>query len=198
MSELAISMKVITCPRASKPKFRTRVDISELRQAQKGKRKRDGSDAVCKWFRLYDESRHFLSVSTVDTWTLDMLRLVLHELAAYIPAHEDHEATATVIVKGKRPVKVALIVEARGWRASCDLSFHHSKLQAKDFRTNEDYMNAIRTERFDAEQDFSEPMLACLRELSDRSPLALSAIDDPMDREPTNYVPRRSKGIEVA
>ena len=40
---------------------------------------------------------HNLWVPELDTWTLDTVRMVLHELAAYLPAHE----TATVTIEAK-------------------------------------------------------------------------------------------------
>ena len=116
---------------------------------------------------------------------------MLHELDGYIPAHDLSEATAGVVVAGKRPARVALTVTARGWRAELQLCVHRPALREADYQTQELYYAAYHAERREAEQEFTEPMLACLRNLAKAGPLALSAIEDPWYREPTNYVPRR-------
>ena len=80
----------------------------------------------------YEEfGRHDVWVPPLETWMPDTLRLVLYELAAYIPAHDAADAFVRIEAKRKprqgKPPKVPraprfdddvrLAVEARGWRA---------------------------------------------------------------------------------
>src|SRR5262249_20636687 len=133
------------------------------------------------------------SVPKIESWTPDVVRLVLDELDAYIPAHPDDDAVAWVSVTGKRDPVVQVSVEARGWRASITLApqLHRPREQRDAFRTQEEYDRYQQHERVLVASSWSEPMLWFLRELAERSPLDLAAIEHPQDREPTGYVPRR-------
>ena len=77
MSTYAVSMD---CPRATSPVVLWNVLVF---------------DDVAKTGA--ENPRHQLLVPELDTWTLDTLRMVLHELAAYLPAHDS--ATVTVTAK---------------------------------------------------------------------------------------------------
>lgn len=73
-----------------------------------------------------------LWVPDLSTWTLDTLRMVLHELAAYLPAHEHADVTIHAKTRRQsgrarkdgapRPARcddqVQLTVSARGWSAT--------------------------------------------------------------------------------
>jgi hypothetical protein len=125
---------------------------------------------------------HALWVPTLNTWTLDTLRMVLHELSAFLPAHEH----AMVAIEAKqiqrgprsrmpRPPKVdhvSLSVSARGWTALVYTWINERRTTPP-------------TPAVESEGEWSEPMAAALLDLARKSPLPLSditrvlAADDP-------------------
>jgi len=147
-----------------------------------------------------EHPHHQLWVPALDTWTLDTLRMVLHELAAYLPAHDT--ATATITAKtGRAPgrqrkgqplafkhTETAIAVSARGWTAR---------------------VWTWRNEATDTEgrclgqtAGWSAPMQAVLLDLAARSPFPLDSVRivdcaDPYDLQ-LKYPARRDviSGIE--
>jgi len=137
---------------------------------------------------VYDEvggtglsERHMLFVPPLDAWTLDTLRMVLHEMAAYLPAHES--ATVTIRAKTSRAPgrarkdatprpprpprfceRVAFIVSARGWSAEIQDT---SRNEVTD--TAGQYLGRSAGE-------WSEPMQAVLLDLAAKSPLSLDGV----------------------
>jgi hypothetical protein len=148
-----------------------------------------------------EHPHHQLWVPALDTWTLDTLRMVLHELAAYLPAHD----TARVSIKartgrapgGQRPGRqrvefkhkeTEISVSARGWTAT-----------VWTWRNE-----ATDTEGrcFGQTAGWSEPMQAVLLDLAARSPFPLDPVRivdcaDPDDLQ-LKYAARRDvlSGIE--
>lgn len=126
-----------------------------------------------------DEYQHRLEVPRLDVWTPDVLRMVLHELAAFLPAHDADEATATIEVavrkpRGRRPADVPvpprldhvnISVEARGWRAAV---WTNENLRGESEHKPEDPWPTAGT--------WSEPMVALLLDLAAKSPLALGKV----------------------
>jgi len=186
MSDYAVSF-IDVCPRAAKPILRMEVRVFEFaqRQPRRGRRGAKTPSVPEAWVISVEESEHHLSVPLVDTWTPDTLRAIWHELDAYIPAHRLTEAAATVSVDDqKRRPNVRLGVEARGWRAEICPNFHRSELRRENFLTTEEYQLALTREEIGIyAHDFTEPMLAVLRELADRSPFLLAEIENPLQRQ---------------
>jgi hypothetical protein len=129
----------------------------------------DGGDAESLNYKLW--------VPDVETWTPDTVRMLLHELAAYLPAHDG--ATVTVQSKvtrsggrrrkdGSEPTPkfspdVWLAVSGGGWTAT--LYAHRNE------RTiGSDPRPVIDVGRW------SEPMQAFLLDLAQRSPFALAHV----------------------
>jgi hypothetical protein len=145
---------------------------------------------------------HTLWAPELDTWTLDTLRMVLHELAAYLPAHD----TATVTIKARtsrapgrarkdgtpRPPifkHEAISVSARGWTAM--VWTWRNEVTDKDGK----YLGR-------GPGEWSEPMQAVLLDLAAKSPFPLDpvrivACADPYDSQ-LRYPARRDvvRGIE--
>lgn len=123
-----------------------------------------------------ESGQHHLWVPALDTWMPDTVRLVLHELSAYIPAHDPSDALVRVDAKlvrrgGRAPKNprpprfnddVRLSVEARGWRAVVETW--------RNDRTMEDGQSAPHPSHF------TEPMQAFLLDLAGRSPFHLAGV----------------------
>jgi hypothetical protein len=146
---------------------------------------------------------HKLWVPELGSWTLDTLRMVLHELAAYLPAHD----SATVTIKartgrasggqgrsgGQRLVfkdrETALSVSARGWTATV--------WTWRNEATDKDGKFLGR-----GAGDWSKPMQAVLLDLAAHSPFPLDTVRvvdcaDPYDLQ-LKYPARRDvvRGVE--
>lgn len=166
----------LDCPHATEPTLCWRVELWEWESDPNGKtlgavRARD---ALGGPFSLYVPPR--------DAWTPDTLRMVLYELAAYLPAHESAEAACIVTGRfgsagrppkppaPRRPLRlnynsIGLGVQARGWRAFVE--------------TWKTWTNAGEAA---AEEDarqygwWSAPMLALLADCIRQSPFPLAPI----------------------
>jgi hypothetical protein len=146
---------------------------------------------------------HKLWVPELDTWTLDTLRMVLHELAAYLPAHDS--ATATIGAKAHRATgrprkdqtprparfsgNVMISVAARGWRAEV----HTQRNEAAD--KDGTYLGR-------SPGEWTPPMQAVLLDLARKSPFSLETVRvvdcaDPRELS-LRYPARRDviKGVE--
>lgn len=120
---------------------------------------------------------HKLWVPELDTWTLDTLRMVLHELASYLPAHDS--AVATVCAKAhrapgrprkeqaQRPPRLAenvsISVSARGWRA--EVRTDRNEIADQDGK----YLGR-------SPGEWTAPMQAVLLDLTAKSPFPLSTV----------------------
>lgn len=116
-------------------------------------------------------------VPRLETWTLDTLRMFLHELAAFLPPHES--ATVTILAKvdppkgrpaanGQRRAprfsdKVKISVTARGWTASV-WTWINEKQDAAGKRLG------------DGSGEWSAPMRAVLLDLAAQSPFPLDGV----------------------
>jgi hypothetical protein len=49
-----------------------------------------------------DGKQPLLWVPRLDTWTLDTLRMVLHELAAFLPANEPEDAKVVIVASPQK------------------------------------------------------------------------------------------------
>lgn len=179
MSVHAIAMR---CPRATVPDLLLSVwihdDVGDLSPA----------DAE----RLLCGDRCQLWVPPLETWTLDTVRMLLRELAAFLPADADASASVAARLRkpggrsGKKPVaprlnsRVEFAVTARGWRARV----------VTELLPNLPY----------ADLKWSEPMEAALLELAARSPFHLADVADVLPGDPGDlalrYLPRRGVAPE--
>lgn len=124
-------------------------------------------------------NRPYLWIPMLDTWTPDTLRMVLHELATYLPPHERTDELVAIRTQGKGGrqgrLDVWLSVEARGWRAEL-----LPQLNDRSPRGGETLADAVHSTG-----KWSEPMVEMLQGLAKRSPFPLAAItrvrpaDDP-------------------
>ncbi len=79
--------------------------------------------------------QHYLWVPALENWLPATVRLVLHELSAYLPGHEITEAMVTIDAKRKKRTgrapknsprvlefsrEVTISVAARGWKAEVE------------------------------------------------------------------------------
>jgi hypothetical protein len=129
-----------------------------------------------------DDSGRYLWVPSLNSWTLDTLRLVLHELAAFLPAHDATEAeviikAATLKPRGRRradaptpeprvdPFSVTLNVQARGWRVAL---WTHNNCRDEGKPTE--------TATPPSPGEWSVPMAAVLLNLAAASPIPLAGI----------------------
>lgn len=178
MSDFYIGLHSIGCPHASEPEYRARVLVFERSTTRSRK-------TAPRWIVNDAESTHYLLTPTADTWTPDTLRLVLHELSGYLPAHDRREATATVSIDGNnRNARVTLSVEARGWRADYCLYMHHSPWRADQFTTTDEWKAAIHQDNEESTRDFSEPMVSYLRAVAAQSPIGLVNVVSPLSERP--------------
>jgi hypothetical protein len=122
-------------------------------------------------------SAHYLWVPPLESWTLDHVRMTLHEIAAFLPVHD--QATAGVVAKRRgtrgRPRKdgtvhearfddhVELRVFARGWRA--------------EVWCWEDSRCMKPGENPPDPGQWSAPMQAALLDLAAKSPFPLDSVD---------------------
>ena len=159
MSIYALSMD---CPHATDPDVRWRVMVFD-----------DVAGTGCG----DPEPNHDLWVPHMETWTLDTLRMVLHELAAYLPAHDD--ATVTICAKTNRQSgrarkdgtprqaifnkEVEITVSARGWSAVV-WAWRNEKAD-----TDGKYLGR-------GPGQWSEPMQAVLLDLAAKSPFPLATV----------------------
>jgi len=166
--EYALSLAGIGIPDASPPRLRTWIDIVPA--------------AVTPGVRAQADDptdRDCLTVPTIDTWTPDMLGLVLHFLDTRIDApHAKADAHAVIQIAGKRPPRVDLIVEARGWRAGLPLWIHHPRFRMTDFPSPDEFHAAVRQDTERARASFDPAMLDYLRSLA-AAPVSLAEIPDP-------------------
>jgi hypothetical protein len=146
--------------------------------------------------RSEGDTRQFISpklwVPRLETWTLDTLRMVLHELAAYLPPHDDAEVTIlakTDKPKGRprpdgqpRPRRfndhVEFKVSARGW--SVYVGTDRNEVENKDGRRDRTWDTG----------EWTEPMQAVLLDLAAKSPFRLADIR-PVDCGPDLEMPSR-------
>ncbi len=157
----------LNCPHATRPEVLWRVLVT-------------GQTAAAT-----EESGHVLWVPTLDTWTLETLRMVLHELSAFLPPHDE----ATVIIKarrrraGGRPPRVprpaqveqaVFTVSARGWTAHV-----WTWIDEKD------------RARVASAGEWSEPMAAALLELATRSPFPLASVHRVLAADDPGLLPSR-------
>ena len=124
------------------------------------------------------EGRQLLRVPRLETWTLDTLRMVLHELAAYLPPHDD--AQVTILAKTDEPKgrprpdgqpqarrfnnHVEFTVCARGWTVTVVTDRNETKDEKGE------------VDRVWDTGSWTEPMQAILLDLAARSPFSLSAV----------------------
>lgn len=128
------------------------------------------------------DTREFISphlwVPRLETWTLDTLRMVLHELAAYLPPHDDAEVT--ILAKTDKPKgrprpdgqphprrfndHVEFKVCARGWTVTVvtDRNERHNAEGKRD--------------RVWDTGSWTEPMQAVLLDLAAKSPFHLAGV----------------------
>lgn len=186
MSTYAVSMD---CPHATEPDVRWRVMVFD-----------DVAGTGCG----DPEPNHDLWVPHLESWTLDTLRMVLHELAAYLPAHDD--ATVTIRAKRRRQSgrarkdgtprravfdnEVELKVSARGWSAGV-WAWRNEKAD-----TNGQYLGY-------GPGEWSQPMQAILLDLATKSsfPLGTVRVVNCGDPYVLTLVPARRdvlRGIEPA
>jgi hypothetical protein len=172
----AVSMDA---PHATKPTVMTHVWLYDER----------GTHSPCESTEILlgDGWRPRLWIPSLDTWMLDTVRMVLCELASYVP----YDPNAEAIIKAKwfvrrgraakttRPPRldehVTLAVRARGWRAEIDTS-----------RNDALVTNAQGQEVWAAwpTGDWSDPMVATLLDLTDRSPIPMAAIAEVLPGDP--------------
>lgn len=136
----------------------------------------DVRDAVGGGADSQENARHLLYVPQLETWMPDTLRLVLHELSAYIPAHDPADALVTIGARtqpqrGRAPKvprarrfdhHVTIAVEARGWRAEVHTWRDSRKLNQGEYAPDPG--------------SFTEPMQAFLLDLAAHSPFPLAPI----------------------
>jgi hypothetical protein len=158
---------------------------------------------------LWGDTRFQLWVPSLDAWSIDTLRMILHELSAYVPIATDTVAGITARLRKPRgrPSKsadrprprlddVELWVRARGWSAV--LETHHNARTVK--RDDGQVVNGQYPTG-----DWSDPMVATLLDLAQKSPFPLSAITPVFPADPTTselrlrYSPRLTvqRGIHV-
>jgi hypothetical protein len=158
----AVSMD---CPHATRPEVLWSVDIWDVSRPTPF-----ATSAV-------DFPHCQLWVPRLETWTLDSLRMLLHELDCYLPVHELNAATVTITAayfkRGGRAAQspkpprfdnksVTIAVSARGFSA----------------KVHPDRM--VRNEKGEGigryAGDWSEPMQAVLLDLASKSPFPLAAV----------------------
>ena len=172
MSTYAVALD---CPHTTMPDVLWRVITSE----------RETSGRWAPSAMLHDDvlQQHRLWVPRLDAWTLDTLRLVLHELAAFLPAHDPTEAEVVIEAarrrqRGRRrpgdssrqPLlieHVSIAVEARGWRAG---------VWTDENARDEDQRQPGDLRPPPSAGEWSEPMAAALLDLASKSPLSLAAV----------------------
>jgi hypothetical protein len=113
----------------------------------------------------------------------------MHRLRRFLPAHRDKEATAAVVLRGRRPT---LYLDARDRRAvlEVDAGGHVSRLgwhppllygdgepEEVVARRQEAWYAARQQEQKELGQPCSAPMLALLRALAARGPMRLAAFE---------------------
>lgn len=150
------------CPHATRPEVAWRVMVNDL----------EGG------YELVDSSA-LLFVPQLETWTVDTLRMVLHELSAYLPAHDSDKAEGGIVAartKNTRRLKdkVEIWVRARGWKAAV-------WTWVNERPTKE-------SEPWPPPTSWSEPMAEVLVELAQRSPFRLEPLakvlpGDPVDAD---------------
>jgi len=140
----------------------------------------------------------WLWIPSLDTWTLDTVRMVLHELSAYVPPDPDAQAGVTAkyaTPRGRRSATrtsrlriddaVAFWVSARGWHVS--IVTNRNERQRKDANGQWTWGNYPTGE-------WSEPMVSTLIDLADKSPLPLRSITRVLPGDPVElqlkYSPR--------
>jgi hypothetical protein len=174
--DYALSLAAFGVPDASMPRYRAWLEVGHRPPTtDKLTRARVASDDRNR--ALAD--RDFLSVPTFDTWTPEMLGLVLHFMDSRIDApHSKADARVIISIVGKRPPRFDLNIEARGWRVWFPLWHHHSRYKASDFPTMDEFHNAVRQERDSVVTSFDPAMLDYLRALA-VAPVSLADIPDP-------------------
>src|SRR5262245_55410873 len=144
---------MLKSPHASAPTIETEVFINE---------ERSGHGRTVRWERV-DWTSHRIALPPPPTWTLDTVRATLTALRQFLPVHELAEAHARIQIYGKRPVKsVVLSVHARGWEAEA----YVPSLRKRDASSER--------LRLSGQLDFSEPMIAALKDLRLESPIPLA------------------------
>lgn len=124
-----------------------------------------------------DSGQHKLFVPSLETWTLDTLRMVLHELATYLPPHED--AQVTILAKTDKPKgrprpdgrqqprrfndRVELQVSARGWTVTVRAWRNEAADESGTFLGR-------------SPGEWSEPMQARLLDFAAKSPFPLASV----------------------
>jgi hypothetical protein len=194
MNTFAIAMD---CPHATVPDVLVRVWLNDER----------GTLGHCDVRQaLWGDygSPYDLWIPSLDTWTLDTVRMILYELSAYVPA--DEHARAGVSARWKkpsgRPAKhprppqlehVTFWVSACGWRASIDTYRNERLRETPDKQwVWGGFLSG----------DWSEPMIATLLDLTARSPWPLAAITEVLPGDPADlnlrYTPRLTlqRGID--
>jgi hypothetical protein len=145
-----------------------------------------------------------LWIPMLDAWTLDHVRLVLHELSAFLPPDDEAVAGVTLhraAARGRKPKAgpprpprlqdVAFWVTARGWRATINTDVNE--------RTATDASGRI-VPAYAPTGEWSDPMLASLETLAERSPFLLRGIGAEVSGYPDTRFPSRyalRAGIDV-
>lgn len=149
---LACSLK---SPHASAPTVESEVFINEEQSV---------GNAKTRWARV-EWSTHRIAVPLPETWTLDTVRAVLAALRHFLPVHQLNDAHVGVKVYGQRPVKsVIFSVRARGWESEVYVPSLRNKQAVYNARCERNGLN------------FTEPMIAALRDLQAQSPIPLATI----------------------
>lgn len=124
--------------------------------------------------------RFCLLVPPLETWTLETVRLVLHELSAYTPV--DPEASAGITARLTRRGRgsrlhpdVRLWVSGRGWRAEISTERNEAMRVALDGA----YIWAG-----ELPGKWTAPMQAVLLDLAGRSPFRLAAVTEVLPGDP--------------
>jgi hypothetical protein len=135
------------------------------------------------WVASTLEGQRQLWVPGLETWTVDTLRMVLHELAAFLPAHDAAEAVIKATPKrrsgraarSRLPPRldqssVEFWLQARGWRVNVWAWTNDRPVAEGDPRSwPNDWSEPVAG-------DWSVPMAATLLDLAAKSPFLLSFV----------------------
>lgn len=160
------------------------------------------SDAVRA---VWGESGSFeLWFPSLDSWTLDTVRMILHELSAYVPRDTQTQAGITAAwqkPRGRRPDRpraprlnehVEFWVSSRGWRASVDTSRNEVTTKNQD---GMDVWAGLST------GEWTAPMVATLIGLAEKSPFPLAQIERVLPGDPATlhlkYTPRLTQQLGI-